>query len=90
MESILYRSLFYQVGDALSNQRLLPWEVSAIDCWRFLELAKSLQIEIFSEWRFSQHFRMFTWVATHEGSEELEAATYSIRSSLPSGICTRG
>ena len=30
-----------------SNQRPLPCESSAIVCWRFLEFAKSLQIEAF-------------------------------------------
>jgi hypothetical protein len=35
------------VGGALSNQRPLPCEGSMIVCQRFLDLAKSLQIEAF-------------------------------------------
>ena len=46
-----------------SNQRPLPCEGSTIVCWRFLELAKYLQIIVFLLWYFSQHFRRFTRVA---------------------------
>jgi hypothetical protein len=46
-----------------SNQRPLPCEGSAIGCWRFLELAKCLQIAIFPRYHFSQYSRRFTWVA---------------------------
>jgi hypothetical protein len=45
-----------------SNQRPLPCEGSKILCWRFLELAKHLQIRIFSRRHFSQVFRRFTRV----------------------------
>jgi hypothetical protein len=46
-----------------SNQRPLPCEGSTIVCWRFLDLAKCLQIDIFSLIDFSQYFRRFTRVA---------------------------
>ena len=46
-----------------SNQRPLPCEGSVIDCWRFLEIAKCLQMDVFSLRGFSQHFRIFTRVA---------------------------
>jgi hypothetical protein len=46
-----------------SNQRPLPCEFSAVVCWGFLELAKSLQIAVFLRRRFSQAFRRFTRVA---------------------------
>ena len=48
-----------------SNQRPLPCEGSVIDCWRFLEIAKCLQMDVFSLRGFSQHFRIFTRVAAH-------------------------
>ena len=43
-----------------SNQRPLPCEVCTIVFQRFLELAKCLQITIFSLRQFSQDFRIFT------------------------------
>jgi hypothetical protein len=46
-----------------SNQRPLPCEGSTIVCWRFLELAKCLQIVVFVYRHFSQGFRIFTRVA---------------------------
>jgi hypothetical protein len=46
-----------------SNQRPLPCEGSTIVCWRFLELAKYLQIIVFLLWHFSRYFRRFTRVA---------------------------
>jgi hypothetical protein len=46
-----------------SNQRPLPCEGSVIFCWRFLEVAKCLQIAVFLLCRLSQAFRIFTRVA---------------------------
>jgi hypothetical protein len=51
-----------------SNQRPLPCEFSAMVCWGFLELAKSLQIAVFLRRRFSQAFRRFTRVAAQARS----------------------
>jgi hypothetical protein len=46
-----------------SNQRPLPCEGSKILCWRFLELAKLLEMDVFLRQCFSQRFRRFTRVA---------------------------
>jgi hypothetical protein len=46
-----------------SNQRPLPCEGSEMVCWRFLELAKCLQIGALGLGPFSQPFRVFTRVA---------------------------
>ncbi len=37
-----------------SNQRPLPCESSAIVCWRFLEFAKLLPMDVFGQRDFSQ------------------------------------
>jgi hypothetical protein len=53
-----------------SNQRPLPCEGSTIVCWRFMELAKFLQIAVFLRRSSSQCFRRFTRVAArllHKG-----------------------
>jgi hypothetical protein len=59
----LQNSIFPEWAMLGSNQRPLPCEGSTIVCWRFLELAKCLQIDIFSLIDFSQYFRRFTRVA---------------------------
>jgi hypothetical protein len=46
-----------------SNQRPLPCEGSKIDCRRFLEVAKSLQMIVFFREHFALVFRRFTRVA---------------------------
>ena|SRR5918995_4456764 len=46
--------VFYGWAMLGSNQRPLPCEGSVIVCWRFLELAKLLQITVFSLKSFSQ------------------------------------
>ena len=45
-----------------SNQEPLPCEVSTIVCWRFLELAKLLQISIFLLRLCYQCSPLFAWV----------------------------
>ena len=62
-----------------SNQRSLPCEVSIIVCWRFLEVAKSLQISTLFVYFFSRVFGIFVWVAAHRvRSTGLELCTLLI------------
>jgi hypothetical protein len=69
LESSMILHCFLHIEESLgwamlgSNQRPLPCEGSVIVCWRFLELAKYLQITAFLRSCFSQGFRGFTRVA---------------------------
>jgi hypothetical protein len=59
--SLLQHLLEWAIVD--SNHWPLPRQGSTILCWRFLQHAKLLQINIFVRWRISRHFRRFTRVA---------------------------
>jgi hypothetical protein len=56
-----------RVGDALSNQRPLPWEGSALLSWMFAVVQKYLQISIFLLRSCRPCSPLFVWVGVLTG-----------------------